>query len=570
MATSLLNALIPVTPGILLNQSLIGGKSMSIPATAKGASQNKYEVVGKLGVGGFAVVISVRDKDGKCYALKKPFHESKYIQASTGVINMKELYIMAHVKHPYIQAADTVFFEDPCPDDKHFLKMSQGYDRMFFLMDMAKYTCHELTYSYRSPISHVKRAMFQATCALLHLHSRNISHRDIKPGNLLCYYTKGVLTVKLTDFGMTKPFNHIGHNSVHAGTSYYRAPEIILGNQDYGLSADVWSLGCTFFELVCRRAAFKGDSDVAILNQIFAARGSPDVQTYQNLTNGNGVQVPVGKHRGQTIRTLMACNLIEIADFNKSVVDNLYNPGTFDDFCDLLEGMICLDPYKRLTIEQVLQHKFFAPFFQSHIMDHGLWRPDLHTASREAVDRGGMSTIQIFPAKHPYWRVGAMVIAGVQTEIGEDTRYDEELAFAIRFHTLDVYSRFLLEMEPSKDKVLYEKIAWCSGYIISKFYLDESSYHLYDLFPEAVNVIGLDEISKIEKIILQGIKFEIYRPTCLSYLKYRSFYAALFALMLNEKGIMFGRPIGKIMDLYNREIERLIKASPEIVQEVKL
>lgn len=188
-------------------------------------------------------------------------------------------------------------------------------------------------------------------------------------------------------------------------------------------------------------------------------------------------------------------------------------------------------------------------------------------ACLEKVNQIGMETIQVFPEKHAHWKIGAMALANIETDVHDD-RYDEELSFAIRFQGLDVYSRYLLAIEPMKDKKMYEKIAWCSGYIMSKFYLDEASYHLWDLFPESASLITTDEIVKIERLILQVVNFEIYKPTCFTYLEQRSFYAALFALMLNGN-LMFGRPIGKIMNYYNKEVRSIITKHQQLADRIQ-
>jgi len=556
MASTLLMALAPLPNLSVLNQSSLIQKGMITPMTLKPlATNNKYEVTGTLGKGGFAVVIAVKDENGKEYALKKPFHDKRYVQEATGVINMKEAYAMACLRNPYIQDSGMVFFEDPCPSDGCFLSSDQAYDRMFFMMSRANYTCHELVHQYKCPISHVKRAMFQAACAVHHLHARGISHRDLKPGNLLCYYNRGVLTVKLTDFGMTKPLNNVNKNSLHAGTSYYRSPELIVKNKDYGLPSDIWSLGCTFFEMVARRTPFKADTDFEVLNLIFSCRGSPSHETFRRLTADNGVSIAMGRYQSKSIRALLGLDLMSINKFNEPIVDNLYNPGSLDDFCDLVDKMLKVDPAQRINIEEVLMHPFFSGCFTAHPQDYGLWRPNLKETSLKRTLELGRETIQIFPDNHANWKVGALAIANINTEVCDDGRYDEELSFAIRFHALDIYSRYLLKIEPLKKKVMYEKIAWCSGYIISKYYLDEASYHLFDLFPESEGVITREEIVKIERLILQLIEFEIYRPTCFTYLEHRNSYAGLFALMLTGK-IMFGRPIGKIMDIFNASVKK--------------
>jgi len=518
---------------------------------------NEYEVVNTLGKGGYAVVLAVKDREGKVYALKKPFHEKKFLKQSTGIINMKELYIMACIKHPYIQNSLKVYFEDPCPVDNHFMSANQGFDRMFFLMSKAEYTCHELVHNFKAPISHIKRAMFQVTCAVQYLHSRSIAHRDLKPGNFLCYYDNGVLTVKLTDFGMTKPINIVNKNSTHAGTLYYRAPELIMKNMEYGMSMDVWSLACSFFEMASRKTLFRANTDLELLQIIFEKRGSPDKETFARLNPGN-ITISLGNYKPKPIRGLLALNKNDRMLFDEMVVDNLANPGTLSNFCDLLTKMLVLHPEKRLSMNQVLGHPFFSDFFVENPRQFGLWKPKI-----EKLKDGNLkfeqepSVIQEFPRKHAHWKVGADVFIEITPNPG---KYDEELAFSVRFHGLDIYSRLLLRIYPMEDKETYKKLAWCSGYIASKYFLDEASDHLWDLFPESIGEIEPPEIIKLERLILQVLDFEIFKPTCFTYLKHRAFYEALFVLMTKE-GIMYGKPMEEIMKIFNQNVVQQLKTT---------
>jgi len=509
---------------------------------------NRFEVVGELATGGFARVLSVKDKDGKLYALKKPFHSADHLQYSTGIVNMKELYIMTNIKHPYIQDALTVFFDDPCPQEISILNSLPpgmgGYDRVFFLMTQARFTCHELVHQHKTDISHIKRAMFQMTCALYHLHSKGICHRDIKPGNFLCHYNNGVLLTRLTDFGMTKPMNKVNRNSLHAGTAYYRSPELLMRNGEYDFSMDVWALGCSFFEMVTKRILFKGDNDLQILNLMFLHRGSPTETTYRRISAGE-IEIPVGKFKAKPMKKLMNLKPNDRQLFNQIIVGNLYSPGTLDEFADLIDKMMQINPDDRPNMHQVLAHPFFAGFFKPHPLDYGLWRPQLEVEE---------DCIQIFPKDHELWRCGANCFIHMAPD---SSRYDEEVSYSIRFHGLDIYNRFLLKMEPSNDRTIYTKIAWSAGYIASKFFLDEASSHMYDIFPESRVEMPIHEVIKLEKFIIQVLKSEVYRPTCFTFLEKRAFYEALFILMLRDD-LMYGRPMRRIMKIFNDDVDRIL------------
>merc|ERR1719215_2488315 len=86
------------------------------------------------------------------------------------------------------------------------------------------------------------------------LHSKNVLYRDLKPENVMLDLG-GYL--KLIDFGLAKKLNDISTERAFtvAGTLHYMAPEVMMGS-GYGATADAWSLGIIFYELVCGRLPF--------------------------------------------------------------------------------------------------------------------------------------------------------------------------------------------------------------------------------------------------------------------------------------------------------------------------
>jgi serine/threonine protein kinase len=81
---------------------------------------------------------------------------------------------------------------------------------------------------------------------LKHLYKNNITHRDLKPDNILI--KNGV--AKIIDFGFAKnisgPFEKMNEN---LGTPLYMTPQI-FDNMVYTSKCDIWSLGVTLHELV--------------------------------------------------------------------------------------------------------------------------------------------------------------------------------------------------------------------------------------------------------------------------------------------------------------------------------
>jgi len=94
--------------------------------------------------------------------------------------------------------------------------------------------------------------LLQSMNALSYIHSKNIIHRDIKPANLFMTNDK---TIKLGDFGVSAKIQSFKttvientFNGTIVGTPLYMSPEMI-NNDEYDQKTDVYSMGCTIYEL---------------------------------------------------------------------------------------------------------------------------------------------------------------------------------------------------------------------------------------------------------------------------------------------------------------------------------
>ncbi len=96
-----------------------------------------------------------------------------------------------------------------------------------------------------------------------YLHIHGVVHRDIKSGNILVN-SKG--KIKIADFGSSKQFSNKFLDSV-IGTACYIAPEVIK-NQKYERYADIWSLGCTVYEMINGHTPFRGNSSFQVYQLI--------------------------------------------------------------------------------------------------------------------------------------------------------------------------------------------------------------------------------------------------------------------------------------------------------------
>jgi len=94
--------------------------------------------------------------------------------------------------------------------------------------------------------------------ALAAVHEAGFVHRDIKPGNIMVARVGGEVMVKLVDFGLSRRYGddeRVTSSGVALGTPPYMSPEQIMGER-VGPSSDVYSVGCTLFELLAGRPPY--------------------------------------------------------------------------------------------------------------------------------------------------------------------------------------------------------------------------------------------------------------------------------------------------------------------------
>jgi serine/threonine protein kinase len=91
-----------------------------------------------------------------------------------------------------------------------------------------------------------------------YLHSINVVHRDIKPGNILVDKVNDMDILKITDFGISKLDSQIAATTtLGKGTSpAYKAPEVIKGAQPT-LKVDSWAAGIILYQLCFLRHPFE-------------------------------------------------------------------------------------------------------------------------------------------------------------------------------------------------------------------------------------------------------------------------------------------------------------------------
>lgn len=117
----------------------------------------------------------------------------------------------------------------------------------------------------------LKCYLYQIFRGIMHLHSRGICHRDLKPQNILIKSNK----LAICDLGSAKILKKDESNISYICSRCYRAPELIFGSTRYTLAIDMWSAGCIILQILNKGPFFIAKDSLHHLIQIMKIMGTP-------------------------------------------------------------------------------------------------------------------------------------------------------------------------------------------------------------------------------------------------------------------------------------------------------
>ncbi len=223
-----------------------------------------YTLLEKIGEGGTSnVFMYVEEKSGKRQAvkvLKQDQAEIEHVRRSF----VREAKLLSKLEHENIVKGFRVgtvkgryvFFMEHIEGDDLQDLLRKG---MTFNEDAALYI------------------VLQAARAMEYMRSRNILHRDIKPGNIMLEKNNAV---KLIDLGFAIAVGGDGKPTDSTlGTVQYISPEQARGQMDLDVRSDIYSLGATLYQLVVGDLPFSGTDDQEIMaKQILDSLSSPTLK----------------------------------------------------------------------------------------------------------------------------------------------------------------------------------------------------------------------------------------------------------------------------------------------------
>lgn len=322
----------------------------------------RYQIFALLGKGMFASVVRARDlrDNARQVAIKIIRAQESMYKAG-----LKELSILRDLNH-----------SDP-DDRKHLVRLERHFDykgHLCMVFESLGMNLRELVRRYGRDVGlnlqAVRTYAHQLFLALSHLAKQSVIHADIKPDNVLVNDSK--TSLKLCDLGSASLLSEM-EITPYLVSRFYRAPEVILG-QAYDGSIDVWSVGCTLYELATGKILFPGRTNNHMLLLMQQVRGrfttkqirksqfgeqhfddanaflsiEPDKNTGLNVVRKVMLHKPTSDLRSR----LLSADTLKLLQPDELKMSHL--------FVDFLERCLELDPAKRIKPNEALEHAFLA------------------------------------------------------------------------------------------------------------------------------------------------------------------------------------------------------------------
>ncbi|KAI8813316.1 kinase-like domain-containing protein [Cladochytrium replicatum] len=303
--------------------------------TGASGSVDEYKDEGCLGKGTYGIVYKrshITSKETVAVKQMRLFDK----EAGMSINVLREISLLKSLRHENVLRVKEVV-------------VGKSLDDIYLVMDICSYDLEYLCENYwihsgyRLQASELKSIMLQLLKGLDYLHDNFVIHRDLKLSNLLIT-AEGVL--KIADFGLARKFGvPSGSMTPKVVTLWYRAPELLFGEESYTTAIDMWSIGCILGELLTTKPLLPGKDELEQIKLMCALLGTPSSRIwpdFDRLPYAKKLRLPDEKYSSLRETVQSASRLC---------TDHCY---------DMLVRLLTYDPQRRMTIKDALAHPFMA------------------------------------------------------------------------------------------------------------------------------------------------------------------------------------------------------------------
>lgn len=291
--------------------------------------QDNYQLIKKLGRGKYSEVfegINITNNDKVVVKILKPVkkkkikREIKILENLRGGANI--ITLLDVVKDPVSRTPALIFEYVNNIDFKQLYQQFSDYDIRFYLYELLK--------------------------ALDYCHSMGITHRDVKPHNVMIDHEQKKL--RLIDWGLAEFYHPLQEYNVRVASRYFKGPELLVDFQQYDYSLDLWSFGCMFASMIFRKEPFfHGHDNYDQLVRIAKVLGTDDLFEYiekYNIDLEQRFNDILGRHSKKRWERFVNAE-------NQHLVST--------EAIDLLDKLLKYDHQERLTALEAMDHAYFYP-----------------------------------------------------------------------------------------------------------------------------------------------------------------------------------------------------------------
>lgn len=258
-----------------------------------------------------------------------------------GIPSLLECSIMSTMCHPNLSYSDIIDVKS---------------NNLYIIQPLAISDLAKATRGKQHSIDQIRTWCFQITQALYCLHYNRIIHGDLKASNILLFEDNNV---KLSDFTLSTYKWDDSKFNYRIGTTTHNSPEV-NDSRSWNESTDIWSLGCTIFEITYGYTLFQNQL-TPVEEKRYNADQNVHSKTRKEFNALSRQRQAYAHNYWNAVISGIQCDDIKGKFFFPPMIPDDFGKNEIDT---LIISMLKIDDLKRPTISDVIQHPFFKKCYR--------------------------------------------------------------------------------------------------------------------------------------------------------------------------------------------------------------